>query len=71
MCNVNHWVASVNQKDGPRRLPSNETFLVAPQEELEISSVAGQAPSLDRHHISSSGLVAESQEHNIQQTPQI
>ena len=33
---------------------------MASQGELEISSVAGQAPSLDRHHSSSPGLVEES-----------
>ena len=57
---VSHWVASVNRKNGPRRLPSHETFSVASQGELDISSVVGQAPSLVRLHNSSSGLVAES-----------
>ena len=28
---VAHWVASVNQKDGPGSSPSHETLLVAPQ----------------------------------------
>ena len=57
---VTHWVASINRKNGPRRLPSHETFSVASQGELDISSVVGQAPSLVRLHHSSSGLVAES-----------
>ena len=56
---VSHWVASINRKNGPRRPPSHETFSVASQGELDISSVAGQAPSLVRLH-SSSRLVAES-----------
>ena len=57
---VSHWVASINRKNGPRRPPSHETFSVASQGELDISSVVGQAPSLVRLHNSSSGLVAES-----------
>ena len=57
---VSHWVASINRKNGPRRPPSHETFSVASQGELDISSVIGQAPSLVRLHNSSSGLVAES-----------
>ena len=57
---VAHWVASINRKNGPRRSPSHETLSVASQGELDISSVTGQAPSLVRHHNSSSGLVAES-----------
>ena len=74
---VSHSVASINRKNGPRRLPSHETLSVASQGELDFSSVAGQVPSLVRHHNSSSGLVAEStkcyrscrsppQEHNVQ-----
>ena len=54
-----HWVASVNQKDGPRRSPLHETLSVAPQGEMEISSVAAQTPSLERQHNISPGLVAE------------
>ena len=57
---VSHWVTSINRKNGPRRLPSHETFSVASQGELDISSVVGQAPFLVRLHNSSSGLVAES-----------
>ena len=56
---VAHWIASVNRKNGPGRPPSHKTLSVAAQE-LEISSVAGQAPSLDKHHNSSPGLVTES-----------
>ena len=74
---VSHWVASINRKNGPRRRPSHETFSVASQGELDISSVVGRAPSPVRLHNSSSGQVAEStkcsqrcrsppQEHNIQ-----
>ena len=42
---VTHWVASINRKNGPRRPPSHETFSVASQGELDISSVVEQAPS--------------------------
>ena len=57
---VSHWVASINRKNGPRRPASHETLSVASQGELDLSSVAGQAPSLVRLHNSSSELVAES-----------
>ena len=57
---VAHWIASINRKNGLGRPPSHETFSVASQGELDISSVAGQAPSLVRLHNSSSELVAES-----------
>ena len=48
---VTHGIVSNNRQNGPRRPPSHETLSVAFQGELEISSVAGQAPSLDRHMI--------------------
>ena len=38
----------------------HEIFSVASQGEFKISSVAGQAPSLDRHHSRSPGLMVES-----------
>ena len=59
MPSVAHWVASINRKDGSRSSPSHETLSVAHQE-LEICLVARQAPSLVRHHNSSSRLVTES-----------
>ena len=43
---VAHWVASIKRKNGPGRPPSRETLSVASQGELDISSVAEQAPSL-------------------------
>ena len=60
MFDVSNWVASLNGEDGPGGTPSHETVSVSPERALEISSVAGQPPSLDRSHFCSSGLVAES-----------
>ena len=45
--------------EGPRSSPQHGILSLAPKEDLDIFSVAGQAPSLDRHHINSPGLVAE------------
>ena len=60
MFDVSNWVASLNGEDGPGGTPSHETVSVSPERALEISSVAGQPPSLDRSHFCLSGLVAES-----------
>ena len=51
---------SINREDSPRGSPSNETLSVAPQGELEISPVNGQAPFLFRHNSSSFRVVAGS-----------
>ena len=42
------------------KMPSHEALSVSSQEALEISSVAGQPPSLDRSHCSPPRLVAKS-----------
>ena len=41
-------------------MPSHEALSVSPQGALDISSVVGQPPSLDRNHFSTPGVVAES-----------
>ena len=64
MFDVSNWIASLNGEDGPGGTPSHEALLVPPQGALEISSVTGQPPSLDRSHLCSPGLVAESFEHD-------
>ena len=48
------------EKNGPRGSPSHEALSVSPQRALEISSVVGQPPSLDRNHFSTPRVGAES-----------
>ena len=60
MFDVANWVASLNGENGPGGTPSHEALSVSSQGALEISSVAGQPPSLDRSHCSSPRLVAKS-----------
>ena len=60
MFDVSNWVASLNGENGPGGTPSHEALSVSPQGALEISSVAGQPPSLDRSQCSPPGLVAKS-----------
>ena len=60
MFDVSNWVACLNGENGPRGTPSHETFSFSSQGALEISSVAGQPPSLDRSHCSPPRLVAKS-----------
>ena len=50
MFDVANWVACLNREDGPGGTPSHEALSVSSQGALEISSVAGQPPSLDRCH---------------------
>ena len=57
---VANWVACLKGESGPGGTPSHETLSVSSQGELEISSVAGQPPSLDRSHCSPLRLVAKS-----------
>ena len=57
---VTNWVACLNGEDGPGGTPSHEALSVSSQGALEISSVAGQPPSLDRCHFCTPRLVAES-----------
>ena len=60
MFDVANWVACLNGENGPGGTPSHEALLVSPQGALEISSVAGQPPSLDRNHFSTPRVMAES-----------
>ena len=52
MFDVANWVACLNGENGPGGTASHETLSVSSQGALEISSVAGQPPSLDRSHCS-------------------
>ena len=60
MFEVSNWVASLNGENGPGGTPSHEALSVSSQGALEISSVAGQPPSLDRSHCSPPRLVTKS-----------
>ena len=60
MFDVAYWVACLNRENGPRGMPSHEALSVSPQGALEISSVTGHPPSLDRNHFSTSRLVVKS-----------
>ena len=57
---VSNWVASIKGENSPRGTPLHEVLSVSSQGALEISSVAGQSPSLDRCHFCTPQLVAES-----------
>ena len=60
MFDVANWVACLNGEDGPGGTPSHEALSFSSQGALEISSVPGQPPSLDRCHFCTPRLVAES-----------
>ena len=60
MFDVANWIACLNGENGPGGKPSHEAILVSPQGALEISSDAGQPPSLDRSDCSKVRLVAKS-----------
>ena len=60
MFDVPNWVACLNGENGPGGTPSHEALSVSLQGALEISSVVGQPPSLDRNHFSTPRVVAES-----------
>ena len=66
---VSYWVASLNRENGPRGTTSHEALSVSPQGALEISSTTGQPPSLDRSHLCTPGLVAESCKRDERLTP--
>ena len=59
MFDVTNWVACLNRENGPGGTPSHEALSVSSQGALEISSVAGQPPSLDRNNFCTRRLVAE------------
>ena len=69
MFDVANWVACLNGENGPGGTPSHEAISVSPQGALEISSVAGQPPSLDRNHCSTLRLVAKSLKHDARCRP--
>ena len=46
---VTNSVACLNGEDGPGGMPSHEALSVSSQGALEISSVVGQPPSLDKN----------------------
>ena len=69
MFDVSYWVASLNGENGPRGTTSHEALSVSPQGALEISSTTGQPPSLDRSHLCTPGLVAESCERDERLKP--
>ena len=58
MFDVANWVACLNGENGPGGTPSHEALSVSPQGALEISSVAGQPPSMDRYDFCTPRLVA-------------
>ena len=60
MFDVTNWVACLNGENGPGETPSHQALSVSSQGTLEISSVAGQPPSLDRNHFCAPRLVAKS-----------
>ena len=60
MFDVANWVACLNGEDGPGGTPSHEALSVSSQGALEISSVTGQPPSLDRCHFCTPRLVTKS-----------
>ena len=60
MFDVANWVACLNGENGPGGTPSHEALSVSPQGALEISSVVGHPPSLERNHFSTPRMVAKS-----------
>ena len=64
MFDVANWVACLNGEDGPRGTPSHEALSISSQGALEISSVAGETPSLDKNHFCTRRLVAKSHKRN-------
>ena len=61
---VANWVACLNGENGHGGTPSHQALLVSPKGALEISSVVGQPPSLDRNHFRTPRVVAESHKHD-------
>ena len=57
---VANWVACLNGENGPGGTPSHEALSVSSQGELEIFSITGQPPYLDRNHFCTPRLVIES-----------
>ena len=53
-------IIRLNGENGPGGMPSHKALPVSPQGALEISSVVGHPPSLDRNHCSTPRMVAKS-----------
>ena len=64
MFDVTNWVACLNGGNGPGGTSSHEDLSVSAQGALEISSVIGQPPSLDRNHFRTPRVVAESHKYD-------
>ena len=60
MFDVANWVACLNGEDGPGGTPSHEALSVSSQGALDISSVTGQPPFLDRKHFCTPRRMAKS-----------
>ena len=69
MFDVANWVARLNRENGPGGTPLHEALSVTPQGALEISSVVGQPPSLDRNHLSTPKLLAKSHKRDERRRP--
>ena len=69
MFDVANWAACLNGENGLRVTPSHEALSVSPQRALEISSVIGQPPSLDRNLFSTPRIVAESHKRDERHRP--
>ena len=69
MFDVANWVACLNGENGRGGMPSHEALSVSPQGALEISSVIGHPPSLDRNHFSTPRLVAKSHKRDERRRP--
>ena len=69
MFDVTNWVACLNRENVSRGTPSHEALSVSPQGALEISSVIGHPPSLDRNHFSTPRLVAKSHKRDERRRP--
>ena len=63
MFDVANWVACLNGENGPGGTPLHVGLSVTSQGALEISSLAGQPPSLDRNHFCTPRLVVKSHKH--------
>ena len=60
MFDVANWVACLHGENDPRGTPSHEALSVSSQGALEISSVIGHPPSLDRNHFTTPRVMAKS-----------
>ena len=69
MFDVANWVACLNGENGSGGTPSHEVLSVSPQGALEISSVIGHPPSLDRNHFSTPRLVTKAHKHDERLRP--